>query len=322
MPGWKQKIEACLAAGQPVCRIVIAEAKGSTPREAGADMYVTKQGIRGTIGGGTLEFEAMAYARQILAELAANKTGDKTGFIRQFRRFVLGPHLGQCCGGQVSLLFEGFSLNCLPALQAAPDKNTTGYLHSSGKNLGLKDIYVPAEQPVLHPLFEAKTGQLQMPVERTETPFYLYGAGHVGRAVMGAVAGLCLDKIWIDSDDSRFPEIRDPAISYVPASDMTRIASHAPKGAIHLVMSYSHRIDEALVYTILKKGDLGRLGLIGSYTKYQRFCHSLKKQGIGDSLLDQLVCPIGLPDLQSKDPAHIGLSVAAQIASWLEADFF
>ena len=91
MPGWKQKIEACLAAGQPVCRIVIAEAKGSTPREAGADMYVTKQGIRGTIGGGTLEFEAMAYARQILAELAANKTGDKTGFIRQFRRFAAGP---------------------------------------------------------------------------------------------------------------------------------------------------------------------------------------------------------------------------------------
>ena len=135
MSGWKQKIEACLAAGQPVCRIVIAEAKGSTPREAGADMYVTKEGIKSTIGGGTLEFEAMAYARQILTELAANKIGEKKGFIRQFQRFVLGPHLGQCCGGQVSLMFEGFGLNCLPVLQASPDKNTTGYLHSSRKIL-------------------------------------------------------------------------------------------------------------------------------------------------------------------------------------------
>ena len=83
-------------------------------------------------------------------------------------------------------------------------------------------------------------------------------------------------------------------------------------------MSYSHRIDEALVYTILKKGDFAHLGLIGSDTKYRRFCTFLKKQGIGDDQLAQLVCPVGVPVLQSKAPAHVGLSVATQIAHWLE----
>jgi len=99
---------------------------------------------------------------------------------------------------------------------------------------------------------------------------------------------------------------------------MRVVAAHAPKGAIHIVMSYSHRIDEALVYTILKKDDFARLGLIGSNTKYRRFCTSLRKLGIGDNQLAQLVCPIGVPFLKSKIPSHIGLSVATQIAHWLE----
>ncbi len=105
MRGWGEQVQTYLLDGQKVCRIVVAEAKGSTPREAGADMYVTAHQTSGTIGGGTPEFEAMALARQILAEIPENSIG----FTRHFRVFALGPNLGQCCGGQVTLLFEGFA---------------------------------------------------------------------------------------------------------------------------------------------------------------------------------------------------------------------
>ena len=118
MQDWREKIQAYIAAGQLVCRIIVAEAKGSCPREAGADMYVTQSEICGTIGGGALEFEAMRIARQMLSELA----NTKVGFSRQFRSFPLGPNLGQCCGGHVTLLFEGFAPDCLAALTAVPSE--------------------------------------------------------------------------------------------------------------------------------------------------------------------------------------------------------
>jgi xanthine dehydrogenase accessory factor len=310
MKDWGERIEAYIGAGQLVCRIVVAEAKGSTPREAGADMYVTQAGIWGTIGGGALEFEAMKIARQMLAELADTQSR----FARQFRNFPLGPNLGQCCGGQVTLLFEGFTPDCLAELTAILSNPASGYIHQAG-SLVLAQL---SPKPVAKISFDSKKQTLLMPPILPNTPLYLYGAGHVGRAVMGAVSGLALDRVWVDTDKSRFPEDTDLAITLAPATDMTIIAEHAPPGAIHIVMSYSHALDEALVYTILRKGNFAKLGLIGSRTKKQRFCNALKKRGIDEAALKQLICPIGLPDLRSKSPAHVGLSIAAQIAIWLE----
>ena len=314
MPGWGEQVQSYLLEGQIVCRIVVAEAKGSTPREAGADMYVTAHASDGTIGGGTLEFEAMAIARQILEQSAENSVG----FTRHFRVFALGPHLGQCCGGHVTLLLEGFTPACLERLGTTSSHSATGTIHKAGPHLQASDCCVFAEERVRAPAYDKNSQTLHMPPDTPLTPFYLYGAGHVGRAVMNAVSGLALEKIWIDTDANRFPVSTDPSITLVPAADMRVIAAHAPKGAIHIVMSYSHPIDEVLVYTILKKGDFAHLGLIGSQTKYRRFCTSLKKQGISEGQLARLVCPIGVPVLQSKAPAHIGLSVATQIAHWLE----
>ncbi|MGB1932942.1 MAG: xanthine dehydrogenase accessory protein XdhC [Candidatus Puniceispirillaceae bacterium] len=314
MRGWGEQVQTYLLDGQKVCRIVVAEAKGSTPREAGADMYVTAHQTSGTIGGGTLEFEAMALARQILAEIPENSIG----FTRHFRVFALGPNLGQCCGGQVTLLFEGFTPSCLEVLASAYRPSAAGTIHKAERQFQASDICVPAKDKVCAPVYDKNSQTLHMPPEKPLVPFYLYGAGHVGRAVMAAVSGLSLEKIWVDTAASRFPVSADPSVTRVPAADMSVVAAHAPKGAIHIVMSYSHRIDEALVYTILKKGDFAHLGLIGSDTKYRRFCTFLKKQGIGDDQLAQLVCPVGVPVLQSKAPAHVGLSVATQIAYWLE----
>ena len=80
---------------QAVVRILVAEAEGSVPREAGAVMWVWADGYDGTIGGGTLEHQAILYARALL-------TQEPPEWRRELRAYPLGPALGQCCGGAQS----------------------------------------------------------------------------------------------------------------------------------------------------------------------------------------------------------------------------
>jgi xanthine dehydrogenase accessory protein XdhC len=73
----------------------VAEARGSVPREPGTRMWVGADEVRGTIGGGNLEYTALKIAREMLL----------SGETRRERRIVLGDSLGQCCGGSVLLRF-------------------------------------------------------------------------------------------------------------------------------------------------------------------------------------------------------------------------
>ena len=89
--------------------VTVARTEGSAPREAGAWMAVFGDAVMGTIGGGHLEFEAIAQARGCLARPSAAAT---------LRRYPLGPGLGQCCGGVVHLRFERVEASMAPALGA------------------------------------------------------------------------------------------------------------------------------------------------------------------------------------------------------------
>ena len=91
----------------PAMLVSVDSVQGSGPREPGAWMAVTADAVVNTIGGGHLEFEAIAAARALLPTDEA-----------AMRRYALGPSLGQCCGGVVHLKFEAVSQADLPALQA------------------------------------------------------------------------------------------------------------------------------------------------------------------------------------------------------------
>ena len=83
-------------AGEDAILITVDASRGSVPREKGAWMAVFAQAAVGTVGGGHLEFQAMAEARQRLLG------GEGEPVVR----YALGPALGQCCGGEVHLRFE------------------------------------------------------------------------------------------------------------------------------------------------------------------------------------------------------------------------
>jgi xanthine dehydrogenase accessory factor len=94
---WLEALARSRSQGMPAVLVTVASAEGSAPREAGAKMVVTADGLFGTIGGGTLEFQAAARARALLEAGASAPV---------LEELPLGPALGQCCGGRVVLLLE------------------------------------------------------------------------------------------------------------------------------------------------------------------------------------------------------------------------
>ena len=141
----------------------------------------------------------------------------------------------------------------------------------------------------------------------------LFGAGHVGQALVDVMAGVDCNITWIDSREQQFPE-RVPANARVEFSEMPQEeVAAAPAHAFYLVMTHSHALDFAIVERILRRDDAGFIGLIGSQTKRVTFERRLRERGVPQAAIDRMVCPIGLPDIAGKAPGVVAIAVAAQL---------
>ena len=303
---WFGRVLTYLDHGTPVVLVTIVATKGSTPRNVGARMIVTADEIWQTIGGGALEFDMMATARAMLAKAGAGM------WDRQLVKRVLGPDMGQCCGGSLSLLLEKFGPGeavVLNGLAAAADTGTR-LAHPVVAAIPLRQA-TPAEQSV-ETMFVA-------PIDDRQVPLFIYGAGHVARAVVPRMKGLGFDLFLVDVTESRFPPPGSHAATHVLARHPETVAARAPSGAVHLVMTHDHALDEAICLAILSRGDFGFLGLIGSATKRARFVRRLRQAGVAPERLDRLVCPIGIAEISGKAPDMVALSVVAQLAIWQQA---
>jgi xanthine dehydrogenase accessory factor len=206
------------------------------------------QGQFGSIGGGHLEFKALAEAR---AMIAAGTRGTA------LRDFALGPQLGQCCGGRVTLLFESFAR---PAFTVA-----------------------------------------------------LFGAGHVGRALVDVLAGVDGRVIWIDSRNDAFPTMVPAGVETIVAEQPEDEVADLPKGCFAVVMTHRHDVDLAIVTKLLKRREFAYVGLIGSDTKRARFATQLARRGLAQATIATLRCPIGVAGIESKHPRDIAIAVAAEL---------
>lgn len=248
-----------LAEGRAAMQVQVLAARGSVPRDAGTRMLVAADEVAGTIGGGHLELQAIDAARR---RLAAGEDAPRDDAI------ALGPGLGQCCGGALTLRTERLT----PAALAA--------------------------WPVVAPRF-----MLQ-----------LYGAGHVGRAIVRLLDGIDCRVQWIDERESEFPQTPSaPHVERVCVEPVEAEVATAPAGAAYLVLTHSHDLDLRITEAILRRGDFGYLGLIGSKTKRARFEHRLAARGIAPGLLQRLTCPIGVAGIEGKEPEVIALAVVAQL---------
>jgi xanthine dehydrogenase accessory factor len=142
----------------------------------------------------------------------------------------------------------------------------------------------------------------------------LYGAGHVGRAIVDVLAGIPCRVQWIDERESEFPPGPGPGhVERLCVEPVEAEVAGAPPGAFHLVLTHSHDLDLRITEAILRRGDFGFLGLIGSATKRARFLRRLGERGIAPEALSRLTCPIGLPGIAGKEPGVIAVAVVAQL---------
>ena len=260
-----------------VVRASLVGVKGSSPREAGAMMLITEDTIWQTIGGGTLEHQVMSRAREMMNRTLDITTGARAGWHREVMKAVLGPDMGQCCGGQVRVLLEHFGpaeLTALAALQDAPF-----LMHPLAGHAPV--TAASKSESGLSPAGDAFTA----PVIRPQHALFLYGAGHIGRALAPHLVALECDLNWVDINEDRFPDTLPAGANRIIASDPAVIAGHAPTDAMHLVITHNHALDEAICLTILKRaneagGGFARLGLIGSDTKSARFRSRLSRAGV------------------------------------------
>lgn len=164
----------------------------------------------------------------------------------------------------------------------------------------------------LSPLTATSLARWTLPAPRFH--LQLYGAGHVGRAIAALLAGIDCMVQWIDQREDQFPDVRYPAhidpICVEPVDAEVRSAS---PGAHVLVLTHSHELDLAITTAVLRRGDFGFLGLIGSATKRARFLHRLEERGIPAEQLARMTCPIGLPGIHGKEPEVLAVSVVAQL---------
>ncbi len=158
------------------------------------------------------------------------------------------------------------------------------------------------------------------PLGRELAPLFLYGAGHVGRAVAKLLADLPFEVHWVDTDTERYPDPMPPRVHRLVAADPARAAGYAPAGAWHVVMTFSHAIDLEVCQAVLARGDFAYLGLIASKTKRARFVRRLRDAGLPEAAVARLHAPIGLPGLEGKEPSAIAVSLAADLLLRLRAN--
>lgn len=292
----RDALRAAVAAQGRVARVVVAAVAGSAPREVGASMLVWDGGQSGTIGGGALEWEATGRARAML----------DTGKPR-IDRLPLGPALGQCCGGAVTLLTEVWDADAAAALPGDVFARSTD---GSEMPLAVKRLLARARGEGVMPAPALLQGWMVESVARATRPVWVWGAGHVGRAVVAVLAPLPgLAITWIDVAAGRFPGIVPDGVTALPAADPGRLVARAPQEAEHLVLTYSHALDLDLCHRLLGHG-FARLGLIGSSTKRARFAGRLRDLGHSDQSVARIDCPVGDPSL-GKHPQAIAVGVAA-----------
>jgi xanthine dehydrogenase accessory factor len=339
---WPRRIAETIARHGAVVRIAVIRVEGSSPRETGAAMLVSASATEDTVGGGALENEAIAHARMMIAGTdggaAATEPAEKA-WHRECRDFALGPSLGQCCGGAVRMLFERFTAREAPMLAdlgcqgeaaatmllrplasgTAPHLASPEHLDErwpSGVSRAMRAVATRerAAGAMLIPGRRNEADWFLEPLAAPALPLVIYGAGHVGRALVRAVEVLPFRIAWVDGRPGAFPDAVAPDITLrSQIADPGPLQKTLPGRAIHIVMTHSHPLDLAICHAVLAEDDFRFLGLIGSATKRARFLKRLREAGLPEAQLARLVCPIGLPDIRGKHPAVIAASVAAQL---------
>ena len=311
--------------------VFLIEATGSTPRESGTWMFIGGKTTLGSIGGGRLEYTAISESRKLLAKPV--RDGEGRG-IASVREYSLGASLGQCCGGNLKLVFlpilglsapEGGGLRTVPWLEELKCRYSKGV--ESVLAIPLPDFGLSCPTPfIIRETESGKMGGIDDKSDRCHIPVtpacglsvMLFGAGHVAKAIVGILRQIDCEVTWIDSREGVFDglgEIRNTGFkcTLVNDDDTNDRIDSAKADTKFLVMTHSHAIDGKIVERVLQRNEISYLGMIGSLTKRKKLERRLVGKGLSEERLSLLTCPIGISGIRGKAPGIIAASAVAQL---------
>ena len=243
--------------------VEVTSTQGSVPRGPGTCMLVFGQAQHGTIGGGHLEYQAVAHARSCLQD----------GTMRSALRQVLGPSLGQCCGGVVALGFERVGVADVPRLRARLQGARAPLALFGGGHVGRALVQVLASLPFA--------------VRWIDSRDEIFPSGVPAQ---------------VQCEHSSPVQA---AVSDLASGSRVLIMSFSHAEDLDIVIACLKRLRE--------HGDLPFVGLIGSKTKWATFRHRLEQRGFTPAEIERITCPIGVPGIAGKEPEVIAVAVAAQL---------
>lgn len=257
---------------EPALLVQVHAVEGSVPRDVGAWMAVFQNALVGTVGGGHLEHEAISTARALLQLSACAGAVNKFNH-SQITRFVLGPSLGQCCGGVVHLRFEFVSARDRMALRQRLEPTRKPVALFGGGHVGHALVRVLCSLPFAVTWIDSRDGVFPenldslVAIEHSDPP----------QAAVKDIA----------------PQSCVLIMSFSHAEDLEVLA--------------------ACLRRQRERADLPYIGLIGSKTKWATFRSRLQARGFTPDELAHVTSPIGVPGIAGKEPEVIAVAVAAQL---------
>ncbi|MCU4414475.1 xanthine dehydrogenase accessory protein XdhC [Acinetobacter sp. WU_MDCI_Axc73] len=298
-----------------VVLVTVLRADGSTPREVGATMLLRldqQQQVQqsDTIGGGHLEFQAIDIAKQMLL--------DSESCDQRIERFNLSARLGQCCGGVMWLLFEKIEAirDELITCQTAWQKGRSIIRTVSDGQASTWSIANDSSASSNYQFQQNDAKWLwQQKIQPNIMKVMIFGAGHVGEAIVRCLLPIGVQIKWVDNRDDIFPlDLRNQVNCIGTDVPEVEIRHFDRSGAI-LILTHDHQLDLQLCFEALKptQQPFAYVGMIGSKSKRAIFEKRMSARGYPQTQLESLVCPIGIDGISSKQPAIIAVSVVAEL---------
>ena len=248
----------------PAVLVTVGPTQGSVPRERGTWMAVFEHAVVGTIGGGHLEWQATVRARELLATPNVPATTE---------RYALGPSLGQCCGGALTLQFERVSHTDAQRLRASLKPPLQDLALFGGGHVGQAIVRLMLTLPYGITWIDSRDSVFPQDLPKRVRCEH---SQPVERAVQDLPAG---SQVLI--------------MSFSHAEDLDIVSQCLLRQRV--------------------RADLPFVGLIGSQTKWAVFRRRLLARGFTELELDRITCPIGVAGIRGKEPAVIAVAVAAQL---------
>lgn len=309
--------------------VTVVASSGSTPRGAGARMLITKEGrLRGTIGGGAVEYKSEERARELLEK--------KNSHMEQFLlRKNQVQDLGMVCGGDVNVYFHYISHENEQVKALVRDienlyktrevcwlihdisEDAHGGMALYGQKTGLKGMDVPKE--VLHSLgakparLEAAGHQYYCEKLVQSGIVYIFGGGHVAQALVPILASVdfrCM--VLEDREDFCKPELFPGAIGTM-LIDNNKVNEYIDiqEEDYLCIMTRGHK-DDMMIQSQVLATPAHYIGVIGSRRKVAAVNEQLRERGWTDKDFKRITTPIGL-DIKGETPAEIAVSITAQL---------